>query len=38
MLFQCWACVEDGGTTLEQHWGNAPCLPGGQMYGVQTLL
>ena len=21
MLFQCWASVEDGGSTLKHHWG-----------------
>ena len=26
MLFQCWASVEDGGSTLKQNWVNASCL------------
>ena len=26
MLLQCWACVVDGGSILEQRWGNVSCL------------
>ena len=28
MLIQCWASVEDGGPTLNQHCVNVPCLLG----------
>ena len=28
MLFQCWTSGEDGGSTLKQHWVNAPRLLG----------
>ena len=28
MLFWCWANVEDGGSTLKQHWFNVSCLLG----------
>ena len=26
MLFQCWAIVKDGGSTLKQHWLSASSL------------
>ena len=26
VLFQCWTSVEDGGTTMKQHWVNASSL------------
>ena len=26
LLFKCWANVEDGGSTLKQHWLNVSCL------------
>ena len=28
MLFLCWADVENGGPTLEQHWVSVSCLLG----------
>ena len=28
MLFQCWASVEDGGSTLKQHRGIVSCFLG----------
>ena len=28
LLFKCWANVEDGGSTLKQHWLNVSCLLG----------
>ena len=28
MLLKCWACVVDGGPTLQQHLFNVPCLLG----------
>ena len=32
MLFQCWANIEDGGPTLEQHGVNVLCLLGRRPY------
>ena len=29
MLLLCWATVCDAGPTLQQHWVNVSCLPGG---------
>ena len=32
MLVQCWSGVVDGGTTLNQHWFNASCLLGFDLF------
>ena len=26
ILFYCWACVDDAGPTLKQHWFDIPCF------------
>ena len=31
MLVQCWASVEDGGPTLNQHWVDVSCLLGARL-------
>ena len=32
MVFQCWASIEDGGTTMKHHWVNVTCLLGNSLH------